>query len=88
MEGLELISTSIEAMTIIVKNTGIKEDKLKAAFSPDIYATDVVNRYVMEGKTFRDAYKEIKSDLESVKTEDPQENINAKTHLGATETSA
>ncbi|MCH2206470.1 MAG: hypothetical protein MK132_11430 [Lentisphaerales bacterium] len=84
MEGLELISTSIEAMTIIVKNTGIKEDKLKAAFSPDIFATDVVNRYVMQGKTFRDAYKEIKSNLKSVETEDPQENINSKTHLGAT----
>ena len=84
MEGLELISTSIEAMTIVIKNTGIKEDKLKAAFSPDIFATDVVNRYVMEGKTFRDAYKEIKSNLESVETEDAQENINSKTHLGAT----
>jgi argininosuccinate lyase len=84
MEGLELISTSIEAMTIIISNTGIKEDKLKAAFSPDIFATDVVNRYVMEGKTFRDAYKEIKSNLGSVEIEDAQENINSKTHLGAT----
>ncbi|MCM8535682.1 MAG: lyase family protein [Lentisphaeraceae bacterium] len=84
MEGLELISTSIEAMTIIINNTGIKEENLQKAFSPDIFATDVVNRYVMEGKTFRDAYKEIKSNLNSVETEDAQENINNKTHLGAT----
>lgn len=84
MEGLELIQTSIEAMNIVITNTSIKEDKLKAAFSPDIFATDVVNRYVLEGKTFRDAYQEIKRNLDSVDTEDPQENINGKTHLGAT----
>ena len=84
MEGLELIQTSIEAMNIVVSNTAIKEDKLKAAFSPDIFATDVVNRYVMEGKTFRDAYQEIKRNLDSVETEDPLENISEKTHLGAT----
>ncbi|MCM8526347.1 MAG: lyase family protein [Lentisphaeraceae bacterium] len=84
MEGLELIQTSIEAMNIVIRNTAIKEDKLKKAFSPDIFATDVVNRYVMEGKTFRDAYREIKSNLDSVETEDPLKNITEKTHLGAT----
>lgn len=84
MEGLELIQTSIEAMNIVIRNTSIKEDKLKAAFSADIFATDVVNRYVMEGKTFRDAYREIKSNLASVETEDALENISGKTHLGAT----
>ena len=84
MEGLELISTSIEAMTIVIENTGVKEDKLKAAFSSDLFATDEVNRYVMEGKTFRDAYREVKANLDKVDVEDPQENIHAKTHLGAT----
>lgn len=84
MEGLELIQTSIEAMNIVIRNTAVKEDKLKRAFSPDIFATDVVNRYVMEGKTFRDAYREIKSNLDSVGLEDALENISAKTHLGAT----
>jgi len=84
MEGLELVQTSIEALNIVVRNTSIKKDTLLAAFSPDIFATDVVNRYVMEGKTFRDAYREIKSNLESVGTEDPQKNISEKSHLGAT----
>lgn len=84
MEGLELISTSIEAMTIIIENTGVKEDTLKAAFSSDIFATDIVNRYVIEGKTFRDAYREVKNNLDKVDVEDPQENIHGKTHLGAT----
>ncbi|MCM8541382.1 MAG: lyase family protein [Lentisphaeraceae bacterium] len=84
MEGLELIQTSIEAMNIVVRNTAIKEDKLQQAFSPDIFATDVVNRYVMEGKTFRDAYREIKANLASVENEDALQNIKEKTHLGAT----
>lgn len=84
MEGLELISTSIEAMSIVLSNTGIKEESLQAAFSADIFATDEVNRYVGEGKTFRDAYRDVKANLGAVKVEDPLENIQGKKHLGAT----
>ena len=84
MEGLELVSNSIEAMGIVIENTGFKADKMKEAFDTDIFATDVVNRHVMEGKTFRDAYIEIKKSLDSVELEDPQENIDNKKHLGAT----
>ena len=84
MEGLELISTSIEAMSIVISNTSIKQDKLAAAFSSDIFATDEVNRYVMEGKTFRDAYREVKNNLDKVNTENPQDTIKEKKHLGAT----
>ena len=36
------------------------------------------------GKTFRDAYQEIKRNLDSVDTEDALDNITEKTHLGAT----
>ncbi|MCP4396115.1 MAG: argininosuccinate lyase [bacterium] len=84
LEGLDLISTSLEAMNIIIEQLGVKEEKLKAAFSPEIFATDAVNRSVMEGSTFRDAYREVKANLENVTTEDPQENIRNKPHLGAT----
>ena len=83
MEGLSLVENSLEAMGIIIANTGIKKDKMLACFDTDIYATDLVNRQVMEGKTFRDAYIEVKKSLDSVELEDPQENINGKTHLGA-----
>ena len=83
MEGLTLVENSLEAMGIIIANTAIKEDKMKACFDTDIYATDLVNRQVMEGKTFRDAYIEVKKSLDSVELEDPQDNINGKTHLGA-----
>ena len=84
MEGLRLVSESIEAMTLVVQNTSPKEESIKKAFTPDIFATDEVNRYVIEGKTFRDAYREVKSNLDKVGLEDPNENIKAKTHLGAT----
>ena len=83
MEGLTLVENSLEAMGIIIANTGIKEENMKACFDTDIYATDLVNRQVMEGKTFRDAYIEVKKSLDSVELEDPQENIDGKTHLGA-----
>ena len=84
MEGLDLISTSLEAMTIVISNTGIKEDKIAAAFSSDVFATDEVNRYVMKGMTFRDAYREVKSNLDKVGLENALDNIKEKKHLGAT----
>lgn len=83
-EGLELISTSLEVMDIIVSNMQVNTEKLNEAFSSDVFATDVVNRAVMDGETFRDAYRKVKSQLEQVKTENQQENIENKKHLGAT----
>lgn len=84
LEGIELVANSIEVMTIIIEHTGVNEENMKAAFSPEIFATDAANRYVMEGKTFRDAYREIKANIDKVEAEDPSENIRSKTHLGAT----
>ena len=84
LEGLELVANSIEVMTIIIEHTGVNAEKMRAAFSPEIFATDAANRYVMDGKTFRDAYQEVKANLDKVDAEDPYENIRNKTHLGAT----
>ncbi len=83
MEGLTLVEESLEAMGIVISNTSIKEERLLSFFSKDIYATDLVNRQVIEGKTFRDAYIEVKKSLDSVELEDPYENVKRKTHLGA-----
>ena len=84
IEGLLLVSNAIEAMTIIISHTDVKPEKLAAAFSSNVFATDKANRFVAEGKTFRDAYREVKADLKSVEMEDPLQNIKGKQHLGAT----
>ncbi len=39
---------------------------------------------VKEGTPFRDAYKEVGTNLESLKNKDPVKNIKSKTHTGAT----
>ena len=84
MEGLKLVREAIEVMTIIVANTDFQEDQMLAKFDSDIFSTDEVNRQVLVGKTFRDAYQEVKKQLDEVKTEDALQNIKSKTHLGAT----
>ena len=84
MEGLDLVQTSIEALNIVICNTDINEEALKKAFDTDIFSTDEVNRHVMAGKTFRDAYREVKQNLDKVELEDPDQNIRSKHHLGAT----
>ena len=83
LEGMRLCAESIEAIGIVLAHTTPKEAKMRAALSPDIFATDLTNRYVMQGATFRDAYIQVKKALESVEAEDPATNIRSKTHLGA-----
>ena len=84
MEGLQLVEEAIEVMTTVVANTNFKEDKILASFDSDIFSTDEVNRQVIAGKTFRDAYQEVKKSLDKVTLENPKDNIKSKKHLGAT----
>ena len=84
IEGLSLVETSLEAMGIVVENISFKEENLFKAFDKEVFATDYVNRLVMQGEAFRDAYIKVKRTLKDVPKEDPLENIKSKTHLGST----
>jgi argininosuccinate lyase len=62
----------------------VNKEILIESFSPEVYATDRVLELVKEGTPFRDAYKEVGTNLESLKNKDPVKNIKSKTHTGAT----
>ncbi|MFC1671958.1 lyase family protein, partial [Planctomycetota bacterium] len=61
----------------------VNEDVLKSAFSGELFAADRANELAAEGMPFRDAYKKVATELDSLESEDPVENIKAKTHIGA-----
>ncbi len=62
----------------------VNEEALIAGCTPELYATDVVLKQVMEGKNFRDTYKEVGLHLNAVSKLDPIKTIQERTSIGTT----
>jgi len=60
MKGIKLALETLVIMTLVVKNLGAKKKNLEAACTSELYATDEVLKLVKNGKSFREAYREIK----------------------------
>ena len=88
MEGLSLVKSCLEVAVPLVSNLEVNEDNLVGSFRESVFATDSALKKVREGKPFRAAYREVKSDLQSGDTdqaEDPSritEAIRQRSHLG------
>ena len=84
MKALETTRTTLRIMAKVVKGMEIDEAKLRAGFTPGVFATDVALRMVAQGKPWREAYHEVRDHLERLKDEDPDVAVAAKTHEGTT----
>ncbi|WP_319758284.1 argininosuccinate lyase [uncultured Sphaerochaeta sp.] len=62
----------------------VNEDALIAGCTPELYATDVVLQGVLEGKNFRDTYKDVGLHLEQVAKADPVQTIMNRSSIGTT----
>ena len=60
MKGMKLALDTIRIMTLVVKNLEAKKKNLETACTPELYATDEALRLVKAGKSFREAYQEVK----------------------------
>jgi len=60
IKGMKLALDTIEVMTLVVKNLKVKKQNLENACTPELYATDEALKLVKKGKSFREAYQEIK----------------------------
>lgn len=56
-KGMQLMIDTVKMMNHIVLHLQVNKDKLAAACSDDLYATDEVYKLVKEGHMFRDAYR-------------------------------
>ena len=84
IKGLNTVELCLEIMVIVAQNIGINKEAIEKAFSSDLFATDLVNRKVKEGMSFRNAYREVKKNLHKVSSVDPVKNLKEKTMLGST----
>lgn len=60
IKGLKLFFDTVGVITLVVKNMEAKRKNLENACTPELYATDEALRLVKQGKSFREAYQEVK----------------------------
>ena len=81
--GCETGLACVRVMDLTVQKLVINPDRLRAAFTPDIFATDRALESVVEGIPFREAYRKVGTDLGSLVNRDPVEAIARRTSIGA-----
>eukprot|EP00435_Cladocopium_sp_Y103_P041108 s1479_g11.t1 len=60
IEACQLVTTTLSLLKEVIPALQVREEKLKAAMTEDLYVTDEVYRLVARGKAFREAYGEAK----------------------------
>ncbi len=89
-KGLLILSTNLvksvlETCDVVIQGLEINKEKMLAALTPEIFATDYAFELVLKKNLpFREAYKIVGENLETLPHYDPVKNIKAKTHVGAT----
>ncbi|MDC7127107.1 MAG: argininosuccinate lyase [Spirochaetales bacterium] len=71
LRAIELAGQCFDIMNLTFAKLIVNKDKLIKSFTPEIFATDVAYDLVAGGKSFRDAYKEVGLNLESLGNLDP-----------------
>ncbi len=83
LRGMATARASLRIMTPLVRGVRLRPERLRRAFSPDVFATDRALELVAGGMPFRDAYHTVRARLGELAAEDPDVAVARKTHLGA-----
>ena len=84
LDGMATTRSCLQVLTPLVARTRVDRDRLKAGFTPEVFATDRAVELVVGGVPFRDVYRSVKRDLSALQDQDPQAAVDRKTHLGGT----
>jgi argininosuccinate lyase len=84
MKGMKTTILLVRIMTHMIKGLDVHEDNLVAGCTKELYATDEVLKRIAAGRPFREVYKEVGMDLESVASYDPIETIKNRLSEGTT----
>jgi argininosuccinate lyase len=82
MDAIELAVQSASVAALTMRQLVPDEERMRAACSPDLFATDAAYELVEQGVPFRDAYRQIGTHLDDVQAMDPAEQLLKRTHQG------
>jgi argininosuccinate lyase len=83
MEGLAMTRSALRAVALVMAKVTVDREALDAGFSPGVFATDRALELVSNGVPFRDAYRDVKENLDALTSVDPKKALSAKVHEGA-----
>jgi len=84
IKGMNATILLVQIMNHMMNGITVHEDALTRACTGELYATDEVLKRLAEGRSFRDVYREVGMDLDSVASYDPQETLTTRTSEGTT----
>ena len=85
LDGMRLVRSALAVVAAAVPTIEPVEERIVAALTPDIYATDEAYRLVREqGLAFRDAYKQVGTQLHRLQVPNHEQVVRNRTHLGST----
>lgn len=82
IKGFEITKACLEMANLVMKRLIVNKKRLLEGFRPEIFATDKALELAKEGIPFREAYRIVAMDLESLDEVDPKRNILQKTLQG------
>ena len=84
LQAIDIVSDALTIMTALIQELKVDPERCNQAMEPELFAADIANELVAGGKSFRDAYREVKDGLSALRVENPSQFIERKTHTGAT----
>jgi len=82
IKGVKLALQCVRIMQLTISELVVNVENLEKAFTSEIFATDEAIKMVLSGKSFRDAYRDVGTNLEQVEIMSPLEGIKTRTSTG------
>jgi argininosuccinate lyase len=82
IKGLGITRRSLEIVALVMEKVTPNKEVLMNSISPEFLAVHEANRLVKKGMAFRDAYQQVKENLDKIKVEDPVKVIKEIESLG------
>jgi argininosuccinate lyase len=83
MQAFDITLGTLGICALAARSLTPNEAALRAALSPEVFATDAAYDLVAQGVPFRDAYRRVAADLASLAPVDPEPALKERTHQGA-----
>ena len=82
LRGLATTQSCVRICDLTMRRLEVVPEALRAAFHPEVFATDRALELVAQGMPFRDAYREVGLHLDQLAALDPDQVLRARTHQG------
>ena len=83
LRAFDMVNDALAVCILTLERTTINHEAIRAALSPEIFATDRAYAEVRQGMPFRDAYRKIARIAHDLPPMDPDAAVRERTHLGA-----